>query len=44
MQLTPSQPFVVGENSIVYLEATTDTNNTGVSARFSLIEFKNVAT
>ena len=44
VQLTPSQPFVVGEKSVVYLEATTDTNNTGVSARFSLIEFKNVAT
>ena len=44
IQLTPSQPFVVAEKSVVYLEATTDTNNTGVSARFSLIEFKNVAT
>lgn len=44
LQLKPSQPFVVGEKSVIYLEATTDTNNTGVSARFSLIEFKNVAT
>jgi hypothetical protein len=39
--LNPNQPFVVGEKSIVYFEATTDTNNTIVSCRFSLIEVRN---
>lgn len=38
IELKPSQPFVVGEKSIFWLEATTDTDNTIVSARFSLIE------
>ena len=38
IELRPSQPFVVGEKSIFWLEATTDTDNTVVSARFSLIE------
>ena len=38
----PSQPFVVGEKSVVWFEATTDVNNTTVSQRFSLIEFKDV--
>ena len=40
--LTPSQPFVIGESSVFYIEATTTVNNTVVSGRISLIEFKNV--
>lgn len=37
-EIRPSQPFVVGEKSIVDFQATTDQNNTEVSVRFSLIE------
>jgi hypothetical protein len=40
--LRPSQPFVVGEKSLVTFEATTDQNNTQVSCRFSLIEVRDV--
>ena len=36
--LTPSQPFVIGEKSVLWFTATTDVNNTVVGARFSLIE------
>lgn len=36
----PPVPFVVGEKSVFWLEAETDTNNTEVSGRFSLIEIK----
>jgi len=38
LQISPSQPFVVGEKSVLYFEATTNTNNTVVNCRFSLIE------
>lgn len=38
----PSQPFVVGEKSVFWVEATTDQNNTVTSGRFSGIEFKDV--
>lgn len=41
VQLNPSQPFVIGEKSAFWIEATTDTNNTVVSGRFSLIEVQN---
>jgi len=37
----PSQPFVVGEKSVFWFEATTNTNNTVASLRFSLIEVRN---
>lgn len=40
-QYNPSQPFVVGENSVIWFEATTNTNNTVASLRFSLIEARN---
>ena len=40
-QYTPSQPFVVGEKSVAWFEATTNTNNTVASLRFSLIEVRN---
>lgn len=33
----PSQPFVVGEKSLVEVQVTTDKDNTAVSARFSMI-------
>lgn len=36
--LLPSQPFVIGEKSILWFEMETDTNNTVASCRFSLIE------
>lgn len=34
-QLTPSEPFVIGEKSIFWLEASTTANNTSVRGRFS---------
>jgi hypothetical protein len=40
VQFKPPLPFVVGEKSCFWMEATTDTNNTEVSGRFSLIEIK----
>jgi len=39
VSVTPSQPFVIAEKSVLYFDATTDTNNTICSVRFSLIEF-----
>jgi hypothetical protein len=41
-ELTPSQPFVVGEKSVVEFQATTDQNNTEIGIRFSLIEVRDV--
>lgn len=38
IQLTPLTPFVLGEKSILYFTAETDTNNAQVSVRFSGIE------
>ena len=38
IQLTPTQPFVIGEKSCFWLEVSTTTNNTVVSGRLSLIE------
>jgi hypothetical protein len=35
LQLTPSQPFVINEDSVLYFEATSDHTNTLVSLRFS---------
>jgi hypothetical protein len=35
LQLTPSQPFVIGESSVLYFEATSDHTNTLVTLRFS---------
>jgi hypothetical protein len=35
LQLTPSQPFVINEDSVLYFEATSDHTNTFVSIRFS---------
>jgi hypothetical protein len=40
--ILPSQPFVVGEKSMVEFQATTDVDNTEVSLRFSLIEVRDV--
>lgn len=39
-ELRLAQPFVVGEKSLIEFQATTDTANTAVSLRFSLIEVK----
>lgn len=36
-QLTPSQPFVVGEKSFIEFEGESDQNNTEVSVRFTFI-------
>jgi hypothetical protein len=44
VELNPSQPFVVGEQSLIEVEATTDTNDTAVSARFSFIEIRGAST
>jgi hypothetical protein len=41
VELRPSQPFVIGEKSLLTFEATTDVNNTEISCRFSGIEIKN---
>lgn len=38
IEYRPSQPFIVGEKSLIYFEASTDTNNTVITLRFSLIE------
>ena len=40
--MRPSQPFIVGEKSVFYLEATTDKDNTVVTARYSLIEVNTI--
>lgn len=40
--LDPSQPFIIGEKSCLWFEATTDTNDTFASVRFSLIEVRDV--
>ena len=37
-EIRPSQPFVVGEKSLIEFQGETDTDNTAVSLRFSLIE------
>ncbi len=41
VELKPSQPFQVGEKSVITVEATTDTNNTIASVRFSGVQIKN---
>lgn len=38
----PSQPFVIGEKSVFWIECTSDTANSLVSGRFSGIEFRDV--
>lgn len=38
IELTPSQPFVIGGREVLYFTAETDTNNTVVNLRFSGIE------
>lgn len=38
--MNPPLPFVIGEKSVFWLEGTTDTNNTVVNARFSLVDIK----
>jgi len=40
--VVPSQPFIVGEKSVLYFEATTDTNDTYVSCRFSGVLIRDV--
>jgi hypothetical protein len=42
LDITPSQPFIIGEKSLLYFEATTDINNTFVSCRFSGILVRDV--
>ena len=42
IQLTPVDPFVVGEASILWFEASTTTNNTSVKGRFSGQLWRNV--
>lgn len=41
VQLNMPDPLIVGEKSAIWLEATTDTNNTNVQARISMIEVQN---
>jgi len=41
-QVSPSQPFIIGEKSLLYFEATTDTNDTFASCRFSGILVRDV--
>ena len=36
--LSPTQPFVIGEKSAFWIDATTDTNDTHVTGRVSLVE------
>lgn len=42
VQMLPSQPFIVAEKSLLFFEATTDTNDTFVSCRFSGILVRDV--
>ena len=42
IELKPTHPFVVGEKSILYFEASTTANNTVVSIRFSGVEIRDV--
>jgi hypothetical protein len=42
LELRPSQPFVVGEKSLVEFQVTTDKADTAASVRFSLIEVRDV--
>lgn len=41
VELRPSQPFVVGEKSIIDFQCTTDKADTQIAVRFSGIEFEN---
>lgn len=41
VEIKPSQPFPITEKSVLWFEATTNTNDTAVSMRFSGIEVKN---
>lgn len=41
-ELIPSQPFIIGEKSVFWVEATTDTNNTVCTGRFSCIEVRDI--
>lgn len=40
VNLKLDEPLVITESSVVYLEASTDTNNTEVTGRFTLLEFR----
>jgi len=39
--IDPSTPLVVGEDSVIYIEADTSANNTAVSARFTALKYDN---
>lgn len=41
IQMTPTEPFPITEQSVLWFEASTDTNNTAVDLRFSGIEVPN---
>lgn len=41
LEMSPSQPFVIGQKSILWFTAETDTNDTSVKCRFSGVEIKN---
>jgi hypothetical protein len=41
LELTPSQPFVIGGREVLYFTVDTDTNNTEAKLRFSGIEERN---
>lgn len=41
-ELNPSQPFVVGEKSLIEFQITTDQNNTEVQLRFSFVQVRDV--
>jgi hypothetical protein len=43
LELTPSQPFVIGGREVLYFTAETDVDNTEVGARFSGILIKDAA-
>jgi hypothetical protein len=42
INLVPSEPFPITENSVLYFTAETDKNNTSVNLRFSGIEVRNI--
>jgi hypothetical protein len=40
--ITPQHPFIIGESSVLWFEATTDQNDTFISVRFSGIEVRDI--
>ena len=42
VDITPGNPFSLGEGNVLWFEATTDKDNTKINLRFDVVEYKNV--